>query len=386
MRIGIDASNLRSGGGLTHISEILQVAEPSVHGFQQIVVWGGKQTLKHLPYDKTWLKLVHDPLLDAPLPLRLYWRQVKFSSLAKPACDILWVPGGLYTGSFKPIVTMCRNMLPFEFQEMRRFGMSLQSIRYLLLRTGLLKSFRHADGVIFLTKYAQSVVMNINAIEAQSAIIHHGIDKQFCLPPRPQKPLCDYSPDNPFKLLYVSIVNFYKHQWHVAKAVANLRNEGIPITLDLIGPAYPPALRHLHKLIEQIDPKNEFIHYYGQVPYKELAKWYHRADAFVFASSCENMPNILMEAMAAGLPIACAQRGPMPEILGNAGVYFDPEQPTEIADTIRSLLEDQTLRQHYASAAFQYAQSYSWERCASETFSFLSKIAAQADNPKPQNR
>jgi len=87
------------------------------------------------------------------------------------------------------------------------------------------------------------------------------------------------------------------------------------------------------------------------------------------------MPNILLEAMASGLPIACSKRGPMPEMLGNAGIYFDPEQPVEIARALDFLMDSPSLREHCASLAYQQAQRYSWERCAGETFSFLTQVA-----------
>ncbi len=83
------------------------------------------------------------------------------------------------------------------------------------------------------------------------------------------------------------------------------------------------------------------------------------------------MPNILLEGMAAGLPIACSDRGPMPEVLGDAGVYFNPEDPASIAKAIRHLIESPELREQKAQAAFQRAQQYSWARCAEETFGFL---------------
>jgi glycosyltransferase involved in cell wall biosynthesis len=87
------------------------------------------------------------------------------------------------------------------------------------------------------------------------------------------------------------------------------------------------------------------------------------------------MPNILLEAMAAGLPIACAKRGPMPEILGESGVYFDPEQPREIADAVRTLANDAGLRAECARRASERARHYSWERCASETLAFIATLA-----------
>jgi glycosyltransferase involved in cell wall biosynthesis len=66
----------------------------------------------------------------------------------------------------------------------------------------------------------------------------------------------------------------------------------------------------------------------------------------------------------------------MPEALGEAGVYFDPERPSEIAAAIQSLVEDTILRRYFAESAYARAQQYSWERCANETFSYLAAMAS----------
>jgi glycosyltransferase involved in cell wall biosynthesis len=99
------------------------------------------------------------------------------------------------------------------------------------------------------------------------------------------------------------------------------------------------------------------------------------ADVFVFASSCENMPNTLVEAMAVGLPIACSNRGPMPEVLEDGGVYFDPEAPHSIADALERIITNADLRTQVATRAQQLSRQYSWSRCTSETFAFLADIA-----------
>ena len=158
--------------------------------------------------------------------------------------------------------------------------------------------------------------------------------------------------------------------------MALLRQEGLPVKLDLVGPAYPPVLSRLTAVLGELDPQGNFINYLGPRPYAELPKVNRDADAFVFASSCENMPNILLEAMASGLPIACAGRGPMPEVLGDAGVYFDPEDPTSIAAALRALLSSPESRVRWAQAAYQRARGFSWEQCAQQTFEFLARVAS----------
>jgi glycosyltransferase involved in cell wall biosynthesis len=378
MRIGVDASNIRSGGGVTHLVELLHAAQPQEYGFDQVIVWGGSSTLSRLE-ERSWLRKVHEPVLDRSLPLRLYWQKFILERLVRRAeCNVLLAPGGSYSGSFRPLLAMSQNMLPFSWLEARRYGASWIFLRLMLLRWRQSRTFRAANGVIFLTHYAREVAMQtVKEIPGISAVIPHGVDARFFFTPREQKYIGSYSRQHLFRVVYVSIVDFYKHQWHVAEAVAQLRETGLPIQLDLIGPAYPPALRRLRQLLRRLDPAEVFIHFRGPVPYSELPNWYHQADLFVFASSCENMPNILLESMASGLPIACSNRGPMPEILGDYGIYFDPEKPDEIADALRTLLEDPNLRAYYATGAYEKASAYSWERCARETFSFIAQVAQE---------
>ena len=123
------------------------------------------------------------------------------------------------------------------------------------------------------------------------------------------------------------------------------------------------------------DPEGRFLLYHGAVPFSEMHAYYQNADAFVFASSCENLPNILLEAMAAGLPIACSDRGPMPEVLGNGGVYFDPLKPEQIAAALRLLIDRPDRADEFARTAYDRARTYSWTACARDTFGFIAEVA-----------
>jgi len=377
--IGIDAANLRRGGGLTHLAELLGVADPGRQGISKVIVWGGEETLVAVD-NRPWLEKVSPADLNKGLLKRIIWQRFKLSRAAEAfGCDVLLVPGGSYSGSFRPVVTMSRNMLPFEWKEVRRYGLSATAIRLAVLRWTQSRSFRKADGLIFLTKTAKDVVVRvIKQTKGKMTIIPHGIDKRFTCQPREQFPISQYSVDRPFRILYVSIIDLYKHQWHVAEAVAKLRKSGLPVELILVGPAYLPALKKLKHSMCQFDPESKFVYYVGEVPHCKLYECYTDSELCLFASSCENMPNILLEGMASGLSIACSNRGPMPEVLGEAGNYFDPENPDDIARSLRTLVESPALRTKLANASFNSAQMYSWQRCAQETFSFLSEIAVSS--------
>lgn len=381
--LGIDASNIRRGGGVTHMIELLRKAEPSAHGFRQVIVWAGEATLSQLE-DRPWLVKAHQPQLDKGLLHRSLWQRARLSGLARDAaCDVLFVPGGSFAGDFRPMVTMSRNMLPVEWRELRRFGWSLMTLKLIGLRIVQARTFRRADGLIFLTAYAREVVMRmIGATRAVTTIIPHGVDERFIQVPREARPIGEYSSERPFRLLYVSNIDVYKHPWHVAEAVTQLHASGMPVALDLVGAAYPPALKRLRNTLDRVDPAGEVVHYLGAVPHADLHARYATADLCLFASSCENMPNILLEGMASGLAVACSNRGPMPEVLGRDGVYFDPEDPGDIARALRELIESPDLRARMARAAFERSRGFTWQRCATTSFDFL---AAMADQHKRRN-
>lgn len=376
--VGIDASNLRAGGGVTHLVELLRAASPSPQGFTKVVVWASQATLARIE-DRPWLVKRSNPVMEGHYLRRALWQRNRLGALARTeGCNLLFIPGGSFATDFRPVVTMSRNLLPFEWRELWRYGISRTSLRLLLLRWSQSRSFRGADGVIFLTRYAEDTILKVTGVlPGKRVTVPHGINERFFHEPRAPRRLEECDEQRPFRLLYVSIIDTYKHQRQVVEAIAKLRAEGVPIALDLIGPAYPPALQRLRKTLHRVDPAGRFVRYVGPVPYNELHAWYEAADLCVFASSCENMPNILLEGMAFGMPIACSNRGPMPEMLGEAGVYFNPEDSIDIVKAIRRWLDFPDLRAQKALAAYNLARQYSWARCAAETFGFLAHVRAE---------
>ena len=375
-KIGIDATNLRRGGGITHLIELISAAEPVNVGISSVVIWGGSKTLAAIE-DQPWLDKRNPAELDRGLFRRTWWQLWQLSREAKSAeCDLLFVPGGSHAGTFRPVVTMSRNLLPFELRELFRYGYSATTLKLLLLRWSQSRSFRRSDGVIFLSQAArESVFLVTGKLKADCPVIPHGLNFRFRIKPKNQISIASYSIERPYRLIYVSTIDRYKHQWHIVETVSALRREGFPLTLDLVGPGHPHALKRLNATISHCDPKKEWVRYHGEVVYSKLHELYAEADLGIFASSCENMPNILLETMAAGLPVACSDRGPMREVLGNSGVYFEPEHPEDISRALRELIDSPILRTEKAEASFAAALKFDWKHCAFETFSFLAQIA-----------
>ena len=270
-KLGIDASNICDGGGLTHLVELLRTTHPNRHGFEKIYVWAPSAILAQIK-EKPWIMKRSDPLLEQHYLQRAFWQRKRLSQLLKfEKCDLLFVLGGSFATDFRPVVTMNQNLLPFEWRELLRFGLSRQTLRLILLRFLQSRSLHHANGSVFLTKYAMATVLKVTGeVSGATTVVPHGVDTRFANPPRKPKPLESYCKQKPFQLLYVSNVNVYKHQWEVAGAVANLRMRGYPIALDLIGAAFPPSLKRLRRTMDKIDRAGAFVRYLGAEPHDEL--------------------------------------------------------------------------------------------------------------------
>lgn len=374
LRVGVDASNLRDGGGVTHLYQLLSSAVPEPFGIASVTVWGGRNLIEKLPL-RPWLHPVHVTSLDRDLATRTAWRLTALRAHTREI-DVLLAPGGVTTTAHCPVVVMCRNMLPFEETERARFGNSPLGWRLRVLRELHARSLSLADGAIFLSRYAtQSVLPTLGKRPSRIAVIAHGVDDRFRTAPRPTRE--SFTRDSPLRVLYVSQLSPYKHNVNVARAITALRQRGLFVSLDLVGGADREIDREdFERQAHALDPKGEFIRWKGAVQHAELIDRYRDAEVFAYASSCENLPNTLVEAMASGLPIASSDRGPMPEVLARAGVYFDPEDIASITRALDALARSATLRESLAERAYTRALERSWRRCADDTFAFVGEVSS----------
>lgn len=370
--VGIDASRNRSGGARGHLVGILRDSDPRAHGIDEIHVWSYANLLAALP-DRPWLIPHSQPALERSLLHQVWWQWRHLLGEARAAgCQVLLNTDAGSICRFRPAVVMSRDMLSYEPGEIERYR-GKAWLRLWVLRYIQNRSLRRADGVVFLTRYAADVIQRFTGPLRRVAIVPHGVGEEF----RGVAPRQDWrTTGRAVRCLYVSNAAPYKHQWHVVRAMADLRHRGFDLNLALVGGGSGSAQERLEAELAQSDPRREFVTTIGFLPAEQLPTLLSEADIFIFASSCENMPNTLIEAMAAGLPIACSDRGPMPEVLADGGVTFDPENPESIAAAVESLLLDSPLRDRCAKRALQIAGNYSWNRCGNETWQFLRSLVS----------
>src|SRR3989344_2440465 len=140
----VDASNIRAGGGVSHLCQLLAAANPEESGFKRVVVLGGRLSLENLP-SRNWLQKIYVPLLDKGLLFRLLWQQLILPRYVRiNSADALFSPGG--TRPYRihvPSFVMSQHLLPFEQGEASRFGLlSRMRLKLRLLRLSQVHSMR----------------------------------------------------------------------------------------------------------------------------------------------------------------------------------------------------------------------------------------------------
>jgi glycosyltransferase involved in cell wall biosynthesis len=307
----------------------------------------------------------------------LWWQYACLGNEARTkGCDILLNTDAGTVSRFSPAVTMSRNMLPFEEGEMQRYGFGKRRLRLELLKIVQAASLRRSAGAIFLTKYASKKIQCYSGPLRNVAHIPHGIGDNFKtnIPERCKK----WSQQTTVRCIYVSPIAPYKHQGNVIRAIGHLQRQGYKVTLKLLGGGDASDINQIVRQIQCSDLQFESVDLAGTAKHSDIPAQLDNSDLFIFASSCENMPNALMEGMAKGLPIACSDRGPMPEVLKDGGIYFDPEDYFSIAKSIQLLIDEPELRRSKSQRAKLIAMEYSWARCGNETWAFLAKTLSQS--------
>jgi len=372
MIIGIDASRIRSGGGVAHIKGIIKNFQSYNHSISKVHIWSYRKLLDDLPTE-SWLVKHSNFLLNKSLSLQIIWQLFLLDrELKNHRCDILFSLDASTFCFFDPMVVLSQDLLSYEPNIMSKYGFGLKRLRLILILFLQNAAFRRSAAVLFLSKYASNLIQKSSGIIKNFKIIPHGIDQCFI-----DRGLYSISRDykcNPKKLIYISNAAPYKNQLQVIEAVNFLIKNGYDLSLNLIGGGHGKYQKLLSEKIQEVDPGHNWLKQYDFVNRQELFTHLSNADIFIFASSCENLPVTLLEGMAFSLPIVCSDRGPMPDVLKDGGLYFDPDDIKSLVNALEQIIESPFLRTNLSNKARSIACKYTWERCSFSSFKSITQL------------
>ncbi len=363
MKIGIDASNIRSGGGKHHLLSFIK-ASLEVNKDVSFVLVSNKQINDQFLYNDR-VYTITNTLLNS-FNFCAFFSQVLFSNkyFKTNHCDLVFAPGGIFLSRFRPFYTMSQNMLPFDIKELEGFSY-FKKLKFKLIKRLQLFTFRKSNGVIFLTHYAKEIIQSSLGANKNCKVIPHGIIQQSNN---------NYSYSNKvFKILYVSDFLPYKHHFNVVKAVSEMILEGYNIELTLIGKKDKKEYNKIKNLINPNVTLSKNIKILGAVDYTEVIRYYQKSTLFLFASTCENLPFIVLEAMSFGLPIISSNKRPMSNIVNGKNVLFNSHKVETIKKTILNNMSRNKLLD-ISKKNFESSKEYIWRDNVSEALSFFSSM------------
>lgn len=372
--IVIDAMNIRSGGGLKHFSQFLHNSSQDKHNFKKLVVFGN---MKHeiITENRDDIVLISNCFTNGNQLIRLLYQFIYISPYSFfVGADFIFVPGGGFFGYANRVIPIFQNLLPFTPSEVRRYKSFTSRLKFFILRLYQGWTFKRAMAVIYLSHYARSFLVDsikLN-IELRFRVISHGFEIEKIQINRVSKEISEYSDYLPFKLLYVSILSPYKNHFEVIKAVLYLRSQKCPIELILVGPDDNETLAELRKSGVLND---NGIKYLGELKGEDLNSVYSTSDAFIFASTCENLPIILLEAISYNLPIVAYSHGSTKEVLGiNYPYYFNDLKTGSIVDAILLLVNNMSESFDHLNLLRENYKQISWKSQIDETWSFFNEL------------
>lgn len=373
MKIVINALSARLGGGQTYLKNLLAhlPAQPEL----DILVYAPASL--RLPEDQRIRRGTTVWPTDNPV-LRTLWEKVSLPRiLAKEKAQVLFCPGGVIATRVPAgckTVTMFRNMIPFDPVALARIPIGVQKVRNFILKRVMLRSMANADLTIFISDHARRVIELLTPVR-KSVTIPHGINEAFRTHAQTlQRPA--WLPQSEY-LLYVSRFDVYKHQLEVVTAYASLPTDlRSRYKLLLVGEADNVLAHNVADLAKQAGLDDRIL-IAGPVAYIDLPAAYHHAKLNLFASSCENCPNILLEALGAGRPVLSSAVMPMPEFGGDAVGYFSPTDPSSIRDEMIRVLSDESRANELAAAAVRRSADFDWVGTSRTTWQSIADLVQQ---------
>lgn len=205
------------------------------------------------------------------------------------------------------------------------------------------------------------------------AVTYEAVDEKFLEPRSPEleagKILAKYKIKKPFAI-YTGSLYPHKNVERLVKAVKKINLRLVIVCARSI------FLGKFRKRIKDLKAEN-LVTLAGFVPDEELVSLYQEAEAFVFPSLLEGFGLPGLEAMAVGLPVIASNASCLPEIYGDAALYFDPENINDMAEKIKKVVDNQELRERLKKLGFEQVRKYSWQRMAKETLEIYKETVAE---------
>jgi glycosyltransferase involved in cell wall biosynthesis len=249
-----------------------------------------------------------------------------------------------------PLVVTVFDLHPIYFP--RQFGYAARFFQFSLRRLPV-----SARRVIVPSQYVKTELLKAIPIESDCIdVIPLSYDSALFKPQDCEANgefLEKYGIKKPF-ILFVGSLFPYKNIKTLVAAFSAIKSS-IPHSLVIIG----------KKEVSPEPPQeDERIHYLDYIQREDIPRFYSSADVLVHPSLTEGFGMTVLEAMACGTPVISSRGGSLPEVVGDAGVLFEPEDSASLSEKMLMVIHNEGLRSDMIRKGFEQVKKFSWEKTA----------------------
>jgi len=277
--------------------------------------------------------------------------------------SLLWVPHYnaplFYRG---PLALTMHDIAPLVMPEILGNDLKRTYARLLIER-----ATAHASAVLCVSAFtAQELQQHVGTLPSKLSVVHSGLDESWPTDAEPHR-----EPDSLPYLLYVGNVKPNKNLKLLLDAFALIQDQ-VPHCLVLAGRIRGFGTND-DAVVKQILSMGPRVRSAGEVTDAELIELYAGASALVLPSLYEGFGLPVLEAMQLGCPVFCSNVASLPEVAGDAALYFDPH---DVASLVATLLRvsDQPLMDSLRIAGRARVQRFSYANCAAQTADVLNPL------------
>lgn len=302
-----------------------------------------------------------------------FWTQLGFAGeIWKDEPDVLWMPmHNIPFAKRKNLKTVATvHDLAFKYFPEYFPESDLRRLNFLLGAVA-----RRADRLIAVSQSTKNDLLKFYPFlkEENIKVIYHGFDaelfdKKFTEEEK-EKILSKYQILNTRYLLYVGAIQPRKDLETLVRAFNEVKKVQPELKLVLAGEKawlFEETMKEIEK-----SPWKKDIILPGNVPFSDLPALYQSAEIFVFPSLYEGFGIPVLEAFASGIPVITAKNSSLPEVGGEAVLYFEEKNGQDLAEKIKRLLDDKSLKEIFIAKGKEQLKKFSWDKCAQETLDFL---------------
>jgi glycosyltransferase involved in cell wall biosynthesis len=238
-------------------------------------------------------------------------------------------------------------------------------------------AIKNADKIIAISNSTKDDIIRFypKINREKIAVIHNGFDSELfgqkVSQEKSSKILRNYNLEAGTYLLYVGAIQPRKNLGVLIDAFEKAKEKNPDLKLVLAGAPAWKSENTFEKITHS--PFKEDITVTGNLSFENVSILYQNALMFIFPSLYEGFGIPILEAMASGMPVILAKNSSLPEVGGEAALYFATENSAELASCINKIIEDKVLRENLIRKGLEHCKNFSWEKCAQQTLDILLK-------------